>query len=310
VTLATVERLIAALIAAPNGLPESVAVDLCGAEWDAVRDELARRGYRLQVEGALRLQTAGRRFDPAQFERHRSSTLGTPLQVWEHTASTNDLARDAAAAGAPHGATFVAEFQTQGRGRQGRTWTCAPHAGILASCVLRLSLQPPAQPLWLPLALGLGVCEALRQAGVPARTKWPNDIVLATGKLGGILIEARASPGAGTIFGLGINVHRDVVAADADFAAAALGAGSREEWLARILAGIESRLEDWCSGRIATLHAAWLELDCLLERQVVAVTAAGTWQARAVGVDPHGMLELELEDGSRRTLAAGEVHLA
>jgi len=310
VTLAVTERLIAALVAHPEGLQRASAAAVCDAGLDAVLAELVRRGFPVRATSdRLVLDGAAAHFDPAEFERQRRTRLGAPLEVWESATSTNDLARAAADAGAPHGAAWLAESQTRGRGRQGRDWICAPHAGLLVSCVLHLSLQSPAQPLWLPLALGLGTCEALRAEGIPAHTKWPNDIVIGAAKVAGLLIETRFAPASATIFGLGVNVHSNAVAVEAGIAAASLGPVVRAGLLARLFAGIETRLEDWCAGRYSALHQAWLEHDCVPGKVLRAVTPDGTFRARARTVTDAGLLDLELEDGTRRQLAAGEVHL-
>lgn len=309
-TLGLAECLIAALVSHPEGVRRASAASSCAGDPEPVLQELARRGFRLlEASDRLVLDNAAAHFDPAEFERQRRGRLGAPLEVWERAASTNDLARAGADAGAPHGATWLAESQTRGRGRQGRDWICAPHAGLLLSCVLRLSLQPPSQPLWLPLALGLGTCEALRDAGIPARTKWPNDIVIGAAKVAGLLIETRFAPGAATIFGLGVNVRPDAVSPDAGIEAASVGGVAREALLARLLGGIETRLEDWRAGRYTALHQAWLAHDCVPGRMLRAVTPDGTFRARAHTVTDAGLLDLELEDGTRRQLAAGEVHL-
>jgi len=308
--LAAAERLIAALVAHPDGVSVARAASAGASDLGSVLEELERRGYRVErTAGALQLDGAATHFDPVAFERRRTGTWGAPLEVWESTASTNDLARAGADAGAPHGALWLAESQTHGRGRQGRAWICAPRAGLLVSGVLRLALHASARPLWLPLALGLGACEALRQAGVPACTKWPNDILIGDAKLAGLLVETRSVPAATTIFGLGMNVRPNAVAASDGVLAAHLGAMAREELLARLLAGMEFRVEDWSAGRFEDLRTAWLALDCVLGRTLRVVTPDGELIARARSVTDAGLLDLELEDGTRRQVAAGEVHL-
>jgi len=305
-SLAAAERLIAELIAHPRGVSSAAAASACGNAVDPVLDQLERRGYRVQrTAGSLLLEDGAVHFDPAAFERLRSGAWGTPFETWESVASTNDLARAGADDDAPHGALWLAEFQTHGRGRHGRSWICAPFAGLLVSGVLRWSMQASTRPQWLPLALGLGACEALRALGVPARTKWPNDIMVGESKLAGLLVETRS---AATVFGLGMNVRPEAVAAGVD--AAHFGSIAREELLARLLAGMESRAEDWSAGRFEELRAAWRALDCVLGRTLRVVTLEGECVARARGVTDAGLLDLELADGTCRQVAAGDVHLA
>src|SRR6185436_14240945 len=116
------------------------------------------------------------------------------------------LARAGAERGAPHGTLWLAEAQSRGRGRQGRAWSCAPHAGLLVSWLLRDPFAAAVPATVLPLALGLGACEGLRRAtGLDVRTKWPNDLWLGEAKLAGLLVEARPGAEAIAIAGFGMN---------------------------------------------------------------------------------------------------------
>jgi len=311
---AAAEELLAALVAAPAGLDAAAAaVAVGGAEHVApAMTELRRRGHPLaESENGLRLVCAAQHFDPAGFCRARRSGLGARLEVWERAPSSNDLARTGAEAGAPDGAVWLVEEQSQGRGRQGRTWSCPPHAGLLFSFLLRHPLTSGSRPTLLPLAVGLGACEALRDAtGLPLRTKWPNDLWIDGRKVAGILVEARA--GAAVVVGMGVNVR--VAAADTalPFATtlAAHGATVRRETLfAVLLAGIERRVEDWRAGNFESVLGAWSETDTVLGRHIEVETAHGRMSGRAVAVTGHGLLQVDVDGGGRRELAAGEVHL-
>ena len=138
---------------------------------------------------------------------HAGPALGLPRLHLRLTDSTNERAKELAAAGAPHGALVTASEQTAGRGRQGRRWSAPPGSSLLASLVVR------PVPRLLPLASAVAVCDAVDTAPGPAgRTaliKWPNDVVLARGeqlaKLAGILIEARVQQGW-AVLGIGLNV--------------------------------------------------------------------------------------------------------
>ena len=121
--------------------------------------------------------------------------IGRPRLHLRSTSSTNDRARELAAAGAPHGTLVTAGMQTAGRGRQGRTWTAPPGTALLASLVLR------ASDGLLPLRAGLAVADV---AGDEARVKWPNDVLVAGRKVAGILAEARPQEGW-TVLGIGVN---------------------------------------------------------------------------------------------------------
>ena len=112
------------------------------------------------------------------------------------------------------GSVWLAEQQGLGRGRQGRRWQCGPHSGLLFSCLLRAMLTPVSRPSLLPLAIGLGVCEAVRAStGLDVRLKWPNDVLISGKKCAGILLEAltEGAENAAALVGFGINVHKGSV---------------------------------------------------------------------------------------------------
>lgn len=142
--------------------------------------------------------------------------LWTSVTVVASTGSTN---ADLLAAGGPEGQVLVAEEQTSGRGRMGRTWVSQPGAALTFSVLLRPFVIPVAHPDWaplppervgwLPLLAGVAVARGIREAsGLPATLKWPNDVLIDGRKLAGILAEHSAS-GSGedaVVVGIGINV--------------------------------------------------------------------------------------------------------
>jgi BirA family transcriptional regulator, biotin operon repressor / biotin---[acetyl-CoA-carboxylase] ligase len=169
---------------------------------------------------------------------------------------------------------------------------------------MSLLLREP--PPLLPLAAAVGVCEV---AGPDARIKWPNDIVVVRGerlaKLAGILVEGRPQEGW-AVLGIGLNaaVRVEQLPPELRDSAATLGEPPEEiePLLARLLAALQRRLGE----PAAQTLEAWRERDALRGREV-------SWSAgrgRATGVDDEGRLIVELPDGSRTTLDAGEVHLA
>ena len=221
--------------------------------------------------------------------------LGTPRLHLRVTSSTNDRARDVAAAGAPHGALVTAAQQTAGRGRQGRTWSAPPGSALLMSLVLRDA------PALLPLIAAVAVAEA---CGDAARIKWPNDVLLDGRKVAGILAEGRPNEGW-SVLGIGVNVA--VAPQDlppelhATAATLARPRSDVEPFLQELLAALGRAL----ALDTAALLDAWRARDALAGRAVT--WAAGTGTAR--GIDGEGRLVVELPDGGRTSLAAGEVHL-
>jgi BirA family transcriptional regulator, biotin operon repressor / biotin---[acetyl-CoA-carboxylase] ligase len=225
----------------------------------------------------------------------RSARLGRPRLHLRATTSTNDRARELAQAGAPHGTLVTAAEQTAGRGRQGRTWSAPPGSTLLLSVVLR---DPPAL---LPLAAALAVAEV---AGADAQIKWPNDVLLDGRKVAGILAEGRPQDGW-AVLGIGLNVALRIedLPAELHDSAGTLGLepADLEPTLERLLAALDRAL----ALDEARLLDAYRARDALRGREVAWAAGRG----RAAGIDGAGRLVVELPQGGRTALSAGEVHL-
>jgi BirA family biotin operon repressor/biotin-[acetyl-CoA-carboxylase] ligase len=221
--------------------------------------------------------------------------LGTPRVHLRATDSTSTRARELALAGAPHGTLVTAGEQSAGRGRQGRTWSAPPGRSLLMSLVLR---DPPKL---LPLAAAVAVADV---CGAEARIKWPNDVQLDGRKAAGILVEGRPFDGW-AILGMGLNVAVRPEDFPPELREVATGLGGEpsdvEPTLARLLAALDRRLGEDAE----TILAAWRPRDALLGREISWGGGTGV----AAGVDEAGQLVVELPDGGRTSLGAGEVHL-
>lgn len=135
--------------------------------------------------------------------------IGLPCRWLAQTSSTNDVAREWALAGAPAGAMVVAARQTRGRGRRERSWESPAGSGLYASFVWRPS-WPAQQAPRLAILAGMAVYGVLEAVGVPQlRVKWPNDILSAGKKIGGVLVEPRIGGEQieFAVAGIGINVR-------------------------------------------------------------------------------------------------------
>jgi BirA family transcriptional regulator, biotin operon repressor / biotin---[acetyl-CoA-carboxylase] ligase len=223
------------------------------------------------------------------------TALGRPRLHLRVTTSTNDRARELAQAGAPHGTLVTATEQTAGRGRQGRTWSAPAGRALLMSIVLRET------PALLPLAAALAVADV---AGSDARVKWPNDVLVDGRKVAGILAEARVQEGWAVV-GIGLNVALRLEDLPAELRATAgtlgLSPADVEPTLQRLLAALERALA--LDG--AALLDAYRARDGLRGHEVRWAGGRG----RAAGIDGSGRLVVELPEGGRTALNAGEVHL-
>ncbi len=228
-------------------------------------------------------------------------SFGNPHRHHRRCDSTNDLARELAAAGAPHGTVVTADEQIAGRGRQGRTWTAPARGALLYSAILR---PLDERHLVLPLAVPLAVADAAEAtAAVRCSIKWPNDVWIEGRKCAGVLIEARPQDGWAVIgVGLNVAIEPDEFPAELREAAVSLGGGASVE---SALAALNDSLARWTSSEPEQVLAAFRERDALRGETVSWSGRSGT----AAGVDERGNLIVETEDGERLALGAGEVHL-
>jgi BirA family biotin operon repressor/biotin-[acetyl-CoA-carboxylase] ligase len=220
--------------------------------------------------------------------------IGTPRVHYRVTDSTNERARELAAARAPHGTLVTADEQIAGRGRQGRAWTAAPGSALLMSLVLRDLRET------LPLAAAVAVCEALP---VSAEIKWPNDIWVRQRKLAGILVEGRPQEGW-AVLGIGLNVRTAEFPEELRETATSLALEGVDLTTEDVLERVLAALAEWLPRPSADVLAAWRERDALLGRPLRWANGSGVGR----GVDETGALLVDTSAG-RVALQAGEVHL-
>lgn len=247
----------------------------------------------------------------------RGCALGRPMHLLASTTSTSDEAKRAAKEGAPHGATWLAEQQTAGRGRQGRSWVSPRGENLLFSVLLRVPCPPSRLP---PLALvaGLAVRDAVARA-VPRAApliKWPNDVLVRGKKVAGVLVEAltAGSRVEAVVVGIGINIHTRDFPADVAERATSLALLSaqgptpdRAEILADVLAALDR--DHWvvAARGLGFVHARLEAVDALRGRRV---RNEGGGEGTAAGIDEDGRLIVRRDDGVVIRWSAGEVHLA
>jgi len=265
----------------------------------------------------------------------RAEVLGglwTGVDVVASTGSTNAdlLARASADAAAPEGQVLVAEEQTAGRGRLGRTWTSAPDASLTFSVLLRPATVPASRRAWLALVAGVAAASAVRTVtrgtitggtvtgGVDAVLKWPNDVLVGERKLAGILAE-QSPDGAAVVVGIGINVATSADAlpvSPAGLPATSLlaeGASiTREELLLEVLRHFERWYVAFRSDpdpvRTGLLDA-YRPLCATLGRRVRVELPVGRFMTGvARDIDPDGRLLVADEAGGPPTaISAGDV---
>jgi BirA family biotin operon repressor/biotin-[acetyl-CoA-carboxylase] ligase len=248
----------------------------------------------------------------------RAALAGTrfrDVRWFEEIDSTNRYLLDEARAGA-EGVVAVADHQTAGRGRLGRTWSAPPRASLLMSVLLepeRLGLAPDERHL-LTAACGLAAvaaCQAV--AGVRPQLKWPNDLLVEDRKLAGILAEA---DGGALVVGIGINVNWPAVLPP-DLAATAVAlnqaagrALDRAELLTALLVDLERWLLQVASGTAGRreLADAYRAACATVGRQVKVALADGTTLVgRAEAITDRGHLVVSRADGRAVEVVVGDV---
>jgi BirA family biotin operon repressor/biotin-[acetyl-CoA-carboxylase] ligase len=262
----------------------------------------------------------------------RPGGLWREVRVVAETGSTNADVADAARAGQAEGLVEIAESQSAGRGRLGRSWTAPARSGLFFSVLLRPSDVPASRWGWLPLLAGTAARTAVEAVtGVPVRLKWPNDLIIpvhesgddsaygASRKLGGILVERVDSPaGAAAVVGIGLNVSLNAEELPASHATSLVLEGAKVADRDPILRMMLREIERWYSDWTATggdpmasgLASAYAASCATFGRRVRVELPNGTSaEGEAVGLDGDGRLVVRTADGDEIFGAGDVVHL-
>lgn len=246
--------------------------------------------------------------------------MTVPVRMLEvaETRSTNELAMRLALAGDDGPLWVRSDSQTAGRGRSGRSWQSL--AGNLhASLAMRLGASHRAAAQ-LSLVAGVAVVDAVREvagAAAPAglRVKWPNDILVADAKMGGILIECSTRPADRALVAvIGVGVNLAACPQDGDRRTLCLSDfGPRIEaraMLARLAVAMAAWIERWNDGEgFADIRDAWLDRAGRLGEGISVNTGAGRVDGRFAGLDGEGALLIECEAGRVQSFSFGDVTL-
>ena len=290
------------------------------AVWKAVKslqqegypiDAVTNRGYRLS-RGGDRLSAPGiRKYLAPEY-------AGLPITVEEETASTNTALRALAEAGAPEGTVYIAQGQTGGRGRMGRSFFSPAGTGLYLSLLLRPTTWEPARAAQLTAAAAAAMCEAIRQVtGKEPAIKWVNDILLDGKKVCGILTEASFSMESGVleyaVLGLGVNVYRPeggfpkelegVAGAVLDTPGEDVRNRIAGEFLNRFLAGY-AHPED------RHFLEVYRSRSAAVGREVTVLSGGTERRAFAYGVDDACRLLVRYPDGREQALSYGEIRIS
>jgi len=326
-------RVLAALRRAGGGTSSgeqlSAALGVSRAQvWKHV-EALRGLGYAIDGEpgGGYRLVAAPDRLYPEEVQaRLHTRWLARSFEWLETTDSTNRVAMERAREGAPHGATVVAEGQSAGRGRLGRSFFSPPGLNLYSSTVLRPALDTARAPTAI-LAAAVAVADAVAaETGDDdaVEIKWPNDVLLGGLKTSGILMEmgAEATRVRFLVLGIGVNLNVSRDALPPEFRAHATSLSShlgrpvdRVAFAARLYDTLEAVLDLHAAGGFEAVRPRFEARFRMRGRRVrvldaVAGASAPALEGRADGIDADGALWVERDDGGRERVVAGDVTIA
>nr|WP_040704691.1 biotin--[acetyl-CoA-carboxylase] ligase [Nocardia takedensis] len=233
------------------------------------------------------------------------------VEVVESTGSTNADLMARAAAGEQRSAVLVAEAQQAGRGRHARNWVSPPRAQISLSMLVHPREIDPAALGWLPLLTGIAAVDALRGvAGVDAKLKWPNDVLIGARKVAGILAEVAVSgPSPAVVIGVGVNVSLSEaelpVPHAISLALAEARTLDRTDLILGLLTEFDRRFTAWRAADwdVADLAAAYRPRCATLGARVRAELPGGeVLTGIATDIDAHGRIVID-----SRAISAGDV---
>ena len=265
--------------------------------------------------------------DQLDITKVRAALVGTrfsgKLQHFSAVGSTNAMLLEEAAAGAAEGTVFVADEQTAGRGRGGHSWHSAPGEGLYVSVLAKPTL-PLREALWISLATGLAVQRAVHSAaGASVDIRWPNDLLLEGKKCGGILVETAVEPDRVSmlryaVIGIGVNVNHASFPEELAVLATSLRIAtgqeqSRDALLVALLRALDQELavlEDPTAAEESALLERFAAASSWVSGKRVNVPEQGGYTGVTAGLDTHGFLLVDGDDGVRRTVLSGGVREA
>jgi BirA family biotin operon repressor/biotin-[acetyl-CoA-carboxylase] ligase len=265
------------------------------------------QGYRIvSAPDTIRLDDLRRGF--------KTMVIGRDIQLLPTAVSTNTRAMELAATGAADGTVVIAETQTGGKGRLGRTWI-SPRGNLYLSVILRPDIPMHKAPL-ITLMGAVAVASSIRETlGLAAGIKWPNDILIAGKKVCGLLTEMSAEQDRirHVVLGIGIDVNMPIEelppvirALTTTLAAEAGRTIDRTVFLRTLLVSLDHEYHVFLKDPAAVLRE-WESFNVTIGNRVAISGAGESIEGLAQGIDPEGRLIIKQDDGSLHTVAAGDV---
>lgn len=241
------------------------------------------------------------------------------IHIFDEVGSTNTLAKELAAKGAPSGTVLIADRQSSGRGRLGRTFLSPGDVGVYLSALIRPEC-PPTELMHLTCAVAVAMCDAVEASfGFRPGIKWTNDLVVGSRKLGGILTELSLNPKTGlvdyAVLGIGINCRQETQDFDESIRNMACSArmvmgrdADRNLLAAEMIRSLHRMDETMLTGKDEMM--ARYRKNCItLGKEISIVRGDEISHGTALDIDEEGALVVRLDSGEIRTVNSGEVSI-
>lgn len=238
------------------------------------------------------------------------------IQYFNSLASTNTFAKELAHQGAPEGTVIIADHQTGGRGRLGRTFSSPAGMGIYLSVVLRPNCYPE-ELMHLTCATGVVACNAVETAtGIVPKIKWTNDLVVGKRKLGGILTELSVNSVNRkvdwAVIGIGINCCQksDDFPEEIQGMACSLGINRQDmpPLFATLIQSLAEMRRNLLTEKARTM-AEFVQRCITIGCEISVLQSDNARHGKALDVDEDGGLVVQYDDGSIGTVSSGEVSI-
>ena len=287
------------------------------AVWKVI-EQLKKEGYQIEAvrNKGYHLEDSPDVISRAEIESlTRGGWAGACAVYYDETDSTNNRAKDAGERGEAHGTLYVADRQSAGKGRRGRSWVSPAGKSIYMTLLLRPDIMPTKAPQ-MTLLMAVAVAEGIHKvSGLECEIKWPNDVILHGKKICGILTEmsSELTYVNYVVIGVGINVNQEVFPEELKERATSLRAElghsiRRSELIAAVMESFEKCYAAFMrTGNLSGVRAKYESRLVNRDQDVKILEPGNEYEAHALGIDETGRLIVRTRDGRKKAVYAGEV---
>jgi BirA family biotin operon repressor/biotin-[acetyl-CoA-carboxylase] ligase len=289
------------------------------AVWKRI-EKLREEGYEIEALPHLGYRLTGLpdRLIPAEIKLGmETEVIGGEVISYNRVDSTNDVAYELAEKGLREGSVVLSDEQTRGKGRHGRAWASPPMGGIYMSCILRPRMAP-SEIARITLLAAVAVARAVRSCtGLEASIKWPNDIMIGSRKICGILTEMKAEQDSVDfiVLGIGVNVNTPVkhlpkTASSLKVEAERAGSefrSSRIELARNIIETLDRYYDILKRDGFEPIIEEWKTLSSMLGSRIRVVLPNREFEAQAHTIDRDGALIVRLDSGIMERVSSGDI---